>query len=123
MGARPTARSLLGLVVLVLAVGGAQRWWVQHQQHSVGRQLAARAAPNDIVMLVSDTCGPCLAARHWLQQHRVPFTECSIERDAACRQQFQAAGAPGTPLLLVRGQHQLGFSPHRLLRRLEHQPG
>jgi glutaredoxin len=123
MSGRTPARSLLGLALLVLAVGGTHRWWVQHQQHSLGSQLAALASPGDIQMLASDTCGPCMAARLWMKQNDVPFSECSIERDTTCQQQFQAAGAPGTPVLVVRGQHQLGFSPQRVLQRLQQQAG
>jgi arsenate reductase-like glutaredoxin family protein len=70
-------------------------------------------------MLASDTCAPCLVARNWLAQHAVPFSECSIERDAQCRALFDAAGARGTPLILVRGQMQLGFSAERVLLGLQ----
>jgi hypothetical protein len=40
--------------------------------------------------------------------------ECLVERDAACRAEFQALRAPGTSMIVVRGQAQEGFSPARL---------
>ena len=52
--------------------------------------------------------------RHWFAKHQVAYSECLIERDAACRAAFDALGARGTPVLVVRGQPQLGFSPQRL---------
>jgi len=58
-------------------------------------------------------------ARLWFTEQKVPFSECFIERDAACAAEFAANRAPGTPLLLVRGQPQLGFSPDRVKERLQ----
>jgi len=119
MAGRTSLRSVLGLLALVLGVSLASQWWSQQQAGEVGQQLAALAAPGDIVMLSSDICAPCLAARRWMQQHKVAFAECSIERDADCAERFRAAGAPGTPLLFVRGQPQLGFVPERLRAALQ----
>jgi glutaredoxin len=117
-----TRRSLWGLLLLVLLVGGANTWWQQSRQQRLGQELATRAAAGDIRLLSSDTCALCVVARGWLKEHRVPFTECSIERDTACRALFEATRAPGTPVLLVRGQAQVGFSPQRVLQGLQ-QPG
>jgi hypothetical protein len=49
----------------------------------------------------------------------VPFAECFIETDGACRQDFNALGAPGTPVLVVRGRAQLGFSPEQVSQTLQ----
>jgi hypothetical protein len=54
-----------------------------------------------------------------MTENRVPFTECSIERDAACAAEFAATASPGTPVMLVRGQPQVGFSAERLLGSLQ----
>jgi glutaredoxin len=80
--------------------------------------MAALARPGDIRMLSSRSCVYCIAARQWMQQHGVGFSECFIETDEACAAQFEAARAPGTPLLLVRGQAQLGFDVQRVLDSL-----
>lgn len=111
---RVSAASLLGLAVLVGVVSVASGGWVRYQKASVGEEVAALAQPGDIQMLSSATCAPCLLARQWLNQHRVPFQECVIENDANCRQAFDALMAPGTPVVQVRGQTQLGFSPQRV---------
>ena len=110
----PQARSLLGLALLVLAALAAQAWWTARLHSSVGAEVAALARPGDIHMLSSDSCAICEQARRWFVTHAVPFTECSIERDAACRAVFDARMAPGTPVLLVRERVLLGFSPERL---------
>jgi glutaredoxin len=110
---------LWGLVLLVLVVSAASQWWARYSQQTLGQQVAAAAAPGDIRMLSSDTCALCVVARGWLNEHEVPFTECSIERDAACLQLFEATRSPGTPVMLVRGQPQVGFSPQRVLQGLQ----
>lgn len=116
---QPSRRSLIGLAVLVLAVSGASQWWTGRHADRLGAQVAALARPGDIRMLSSTTCGFCTVARLWFTEQKVPFSECFIESDAACAAEFAAHRAPGTPLLLVRGQPQLGFSAERIKGRLQ----
>lgn len=110
---------VLGFVAIVLVAGAASQWWSHRQEQNLGTRLAASAAPGDLRMLASDTCAICASARSWLQAHQVPYTECSIERDAACAAEFAALRSPGTPVFVVRGVPELGFNPRRLLERLE----
>ncbi len=84
----------------------------------LGRELAASARPGDIVMLSSETCPYCTQARLWLTHHRVTFSECFIERDAACAARYEALQSPGTPTLVVRGKRQIGFDARRVAREL-----
>ena len=115
----PSRRSLLALLLLVLAVTGAAGWWRDHQALALGPELAAQARPGDIHMLSSLTCIYCQRARQWLTAQRVPFDECFIETDSRCAAQYQALLAPGTPVLLVRGQAQWGFSPQQVFEGLQ----
>jgi hypothetical protein len=107
-------RSLLSLVVLVLAVSVANRWWVDRHDDAQGAAIAALAQPGDLRMISSENCVICLEARSWLLRNEVKFSECLIERDAACRADYDALGAQGTPVFVVRGQPQLGFNVERL---------
>ncbi|MEW6705877.1 MAG: glutaredoxin domain-containing protein [Pseudomonadota bacterium] len=115
---KSSRRSLFSLVLLVLVVSAGVQWWHGAREARLGETLAARVGPGDIHLLTSDTCDICTFARHWLRQHRVPFTECSIERDAQCARDYQATRSPGTPVVLVRGKPQVGFDPERLLAAL-----
>jgi len=115
---KTTGKQLLGLLLLVLLVSSANRWWVGRQDQAMGREVAALARAGDIRMISSENCAICLVARNWLAQNQVPFSECLIERDATCRADFDALGAAGTPVFVVRGQLQLGFSPERLRQAL-----
>ncbi len=115
-------RSLLALGTLLFVVSTAQTWWANRYDDRLGDKVVALAAPGDIRMFSSETCASCQLARQWLVEHQVPFRECVIERDAACRAEFQASGAPGTPLFQVRGQQMLGFTPEGLEQRLRAAP-
>ena len=115
---RRDLRALLVMAVIGLAVSLASTWWQDRQAARLGDQIAARAAVGDIRMLSSETCVFCARARQWMQSRGVPFSECFIERDAACAAQYQALMAPGTPVVLVRGQSQLGFDPRWINERL-----
>ncbi|CAD5371713.1 conserved hypothetical protein [Rubrivivax sp. A210] len=119
---KTTPREWLVLALLVLAVGGASQWWAGHRRNATAVELAALARPGDIRMLASETCGICVLARRWFAEHGIPFSECVIERDPACRAQFEASRAPGTPLMLVRGSVVVGFDPQRLLAVLQQPP-
>jgi len=116
---RVTWKTALGLAALVVGVGSAQQWWSARQAGSLGAELVALAKPGDIRMLSSETCAPCQLARQWLVAQKVPFSECIVERDSACRAEHQARGQAGTPMLIVRGQAQLGFSPEAVKLALQ----
>ena len=115
-------RSLLLLAALVMAALGALRAIQGWSGDRFGPAVAAAARVGDIHMLSSVTCVYCAQARAWFGDHKVPFTECFIERDAACAASYNALLAPGTPVLLVRGQAQRGFSPRAVAAALGPEP-
>ena len=119
MSERVTWKTALALGVLVVGVGAAQQWWAGRHDDALGREVAALAAPGDIRMLSSENCAICQLARQWLVEHHIPFNECIVERDSACRAAHQATGAPGTPVFIVRGKAQLGFTPQALKSALQ----
>ena len=112
--------ALAGFVALSWAI---QQWWVGHRADALGPQIAALARPGDIQMLSSVNCAICTQARLWFTEHRVPFTECKIETDAACLERHRALGAVGTPIIVVRGQPTLGFSADAVLASLQRAAG
>jgi glutaredoxin len=111
--------AVIGLAALVATVAlgmqGMSRW----SRHRLGAEVAAAARPGDITMIASETCVYCAAARAWFTDHGVPFDECMIERDAACADAYRALNAPGTPVMLVRGQRLLGFDAQAIAGALQ----
>ena len=102
---------LIAVVVWVGVTWQVGRSWLRQD---MADDLQRLVRPGDIRMVSSETCVFCASARHWLTQAKLPFDECFVERDAACAAAYSAQGAPGTPLLFVRGRPQLGFSPQRV---------
>ena len=103
-------RRLLGLIALVVVAAGAMQALGGWSRGRLGAQVAAAARPGDIQMIGSVTCVYCAQARAWFDENRVPYSECLIERDAACAARYNALMAPGTPVMFVRGKRLLGFS-------------
>jgi glutaredoxin len=107
-------------LLVVVAVTALASWaWRGHVANADGELMAQRVKPGDIRMISSETCGWCTAARRWMQDEGVPFSECFIERDAQCLADYQALGGMGTPTLIVRGQKVLGFDRARILEILQ----
>lgn len=117
-GASRSPRMILA-VMAVLVIGGvaAVAGWLTAQDR-LGADVARLAKPGDIRMIASQDCTVCHIARRWFEEHRVAFSECTIEHDPQCSAEFDALRAQGTPVLLVRGQAVMGFEPHRLRQLL-----
>ena len=106
---RERVRALLTVSAIVIGVGWATQALQGWHSDRIGGQVAAVAKPGDIRMLSSNICEYCTKARNWFTANAVPFSECFIESDSTCAAQFADAAAPGTPVLLVRGQKLVGF--------------
>lgn len=115
----PLLRKFASLALLLLAVWGGTQALQVWSRNRLGADAAEHAKPGDIQMLSSLTCPYCEAARAWFTEYRVPFDECFIERDAACEAKFNALLSPGTPMILVRGQRQVGFDAQRVVKALQ----
>jgi len=107
-------REMLALCVVAGAAWGAGQGLKAWQAERLGARVAANAQAGDIVMISSLTCTYCRQARQWFTRHEVPFSECFIEQEAACAEAYRRLMAPGTPVLLVRGQRQVGFDARRV---------
>jgi glutaredoxin len=119
---KASPRTLWTVLLIVLAAGAASQWWGRRHEQALGRDVAAQVQPGDIRMISSQTCAICALARQWFAEHRIAFDECLVERDERCRRDYEALGMPGTPVIVVRGQPQVGFSPQRLQAALARQP-
>ena len=109
---------LLAVLVVGLVAWGLGRVVQTQVQSGHAEALRQVARPGDIRMISSVTCIFCTTARQYMTEHRIPFEECLIERDAACLADYKRLGASGTPTLLIRGQRQLGFDPQRITSAL-----
>lgn len=109
---------IVPLALFALAVWIGMQLLQRFSSERIGREMAGSAKAGDILMISSVTCPYCLEARSYFKEHQIAFTECFIERDAACTATYAALQAPGTPTLVVRGERQVGFSPQKVAQRL-----
>ncbi|RZI85945.1 MAG: glutaredoxin family protein [Rubrivivax sp.] len=110
---------LAGLVAVFMGASQGLSWWAQERAGDLARQ---HARPGDITMYSTTNCLYCAKARRWLDEHQVPWRECNIDLSKACQQTFDAQGAPGTPLMLVKGRWHLGFDAEWLGEALQATP-
>ena len=110
--------SAVSVVLVGLLAWGLGRVVQTQVRDGQAEALRAVVRPGDIRMISSVTCVFCTKARQYLTEHRIPFEECLIERDATCLTDYKRLGASGTPTLLIRGQRQLGFDPLRITAAL-----
>jgi glutaredoxin len=83
---------------------------------------AGNAATSQAVVVLYGTswCPACKAARQYLSEHKIPFADKDIERDAAAsnelREKAARLGVPADriPILDVRGRLLIGFDKARL---------
>jgi glutaredoxin len=111
-------RRFASLALLLLAVWGGTQGLQLWSARQLGSEAASHAKPGDIQMISSVTCVYCAKARAWFTEQKIPFAECFVERDDACAAQYRALLAPGTPVIVVRGQPQVGFSTQRVVAAL-----
>lgn len=100
--------SLILIVGLVWGGSQAMHWWRSEQ---AARTLQSQARPGDILMLTTSTCPYCAKARAWMSARSVPWQECDVEHEPRCALLYEARGAPGVPLMSVKGEWNLGFDP------------
>ena len=111
-------RRIAPLALVIAAVWTGTQLLHSFGSERIGREMASTAKSGDILMMSSLTCEYCLQARTYFNEHKIAFTECFIERDEACAAAYKALQSPGTPMLVVRGQRQVGFSAERVVQRL-----
>jgi len=108
-----------GFALAVLVVWGGSQGWTWWRDRQVAQQMQQLARPGSITLYTSVSCYYCEQAHHWLNAHQIPWSDCPIESSEACMGAYTAQGAPGTPLVKVNGQWQLGFSPAYVLAALQ----
>jgi len=68
----------------------------------------------DVVMYSSTTCGYCVRARQWFEEHDVEFVEYFIDKDAKAASRHKRLGMSVTPTIIVGDSVIKGFRPQVL---------
>ncbi|MBL0425152.1 glutaredoxin family protein [Ramlibacter alkalitolerans] len=73
-------------------------------------ELRNAATRFPVTLYTGKECGPCEAARSFLANRGIPFTEKTVSTDADARAVRNLSGANSLPFATVGGQHLVGFS-------------
>lgn len=110
---------LLGLIILSWGLPTAWSWWQNKQR---GPEAALLAKSGDIVMYSTESCVYCARAETWLNEYKVAWQACDIEKNAVCAAHFQSRGGYATPSFQVGNRWLVGFNAKDLLEALQALP-
>lgn len=75
--------------------------------------------PSRVVIFSTPTCPHCHAAKRYLQQRGVHFTDVDVSRDAqAARDMVRRSGQQGVPVIDIDGHLVIGFDRGKIDRLL-----
>jgi glutaredoxin-like YruB-family protein len=74
----------------------------------------------EVIIYTTPTCTYCSAAKSYLQQLHVDYTEIDVSRDPAKVQTMvEKSGQTGVPVIDIDGEIIIGFDKRRLARTLD----
>jgi glutaredoxin 3 len=73
----------------------------------------------EVVIYTTPTCQYCPAAKRWLEDHGVAYTEHDVSRDPnRAAEMYRLTGQGSVPVIRVGGQVMVGFDPLQLAKLL-----
>ncbi|WP_431479328.1 glutaredoxin family protein [Massilia eburnea] len=83
------------------------------------QSAAAGAKRTDIMLYSAPWCGYCKQAKETFAANDIPYTDCNVEGDLYCKDQFDRLHGTGFPLFVVRGKRlQEGLNYNALISAL-----
>ena len=67
-----------------------------------------------VIIYSSDSCGYCVAAKQYLNENNIEYTEKNIGNDMEARNELIKRGHMGVPVLLIDGEEVVGFDKPKL---------
>ncbi len=68
----------------------------------------------DVTIYTSPTCVHCKAAKAFMQENNIPYTEKDVMADEEARSWMLERGYRGVPVIVVDGQEMMGFDAQKL---------
>ena len=68
----------------------------------------------DVIIYSSNGWAYCVAAKEYLQEKGIPYTEKNIQQDLAARRELMKMGHMGVPVLIIDGEEVVGFDKNRI---------
>lgn len=74
---------------------------------------------HDVTIYTSNTCPYCVAAKDYLQDKGVSYTEKNIQTDSSARKELMSMGHMGVPVIIIDGEEIVGFDKGRIEQLLD----
>jgi glutaredoxin len=118
-----TRKGVLLIAIVIAGIGlvSLVRHWSQAQATSGGIAVQTEEGKTAVGIFTTDSCTYCAAAKKFLEQKKVAYTEFNLDRSDKARQVFGMLGGRGVPLIIVGEQRLVGFDPGVLGRVLVEQ--
>jgi mycoredoxin len=75
-------------------------------------------AQDEVVLYAMSTCPYCQKTRELLAEHQVPYVEMDVVKSGVARQQYDAIGGSGVPIVVVKNTIIRGYNPDAVLAAL-----
>lgn len=72
-----------------------------------------------VVIYSSDTCPHCIAAKEYLNEKEIDFTEKNIQSNKEARKELMDMGHMGVPVLVIDGEEVVGFDKSKVDKLLD----
>lgn len=72
-----------------------------------------------VEIYTSKSCSHCHAAKEFLSQNNISFTEYDITQDAQARRELMRKGYRSVPLIIIENEEISGFDREKLLNILK----
>lgn len=69
---------------------------------------------HDVLIYTSSTCPYCVAAKEYLNEKGVSYTEKNITTDPSARKELMSMGHMGVPVIIIDGEEVVGFDKPRM---------
>ena len=112
---------LIAVVVAGITLISLVRHWSPAEATSGGVALQTADGQKLVAIFTTDTCTYCAAAKRFLVEKQVPYTEFNLDHSDKARQVFGMLGGRGVPPIIVGEQRLVGYDPGRLGRVLSEQ--
>ncbi|SCI52928.1 MULTISPECIES: glutaredoxin family protein [unclassified Romboutsia] len=74
---------------------------------------------NKIEIYSSDTCINCIKAKEYFEEIGENYIEYNISKDLSAKRELISMGYMSVPVILINGEHVLGFDKNRIDALLE----
>lgn len=72
-----------------------------------------------VEIYTSDTCIQCIKAKEYLKNRDVDYIEYNISKKAEARKELIGMGYMSVPVIIIDGEHVLGFDLNRMQMLLD----